>query len=101
MYNNPFNRSQIVPPPMSWEDMMNTAAADIKSNPRLIFTPKHKDWRDIMNYFSLKSVDNIFESLPYEIQNDIYTNDKEAFESLSNDIKKQFFSKDKKKKTLS
>jgi hypothetical protein len=89
MYNDPFNRCHIEQP-KSWDSMMDAAEADIKYNPRLIFTSKHKDWRDIMKLISPQSVSRLFESLPYEVQNDIYVNDREAFADLSEAAKKRF-----------
>ncbi len=89
MYNDPFNRCQIVQP-KTWDSIMDAAEADIKSNPRLIFTPKHKDWRDILKWVSSQGVSRLFESLPYEVQNDIYVNDNEVFAELSEDAKKRF-----------
>jgi hypothetical protein len=69
---------------------MDAAGEDIKSNPRLIFTQKHKDWRDIMEWLSPNSISRRFESLPYEVQYDIYVNDREAFEDLPDETKERF-----------
>ena len=89
MYNDPFNHCEIVQP-KSWDFIMDAAGEDIKSNPRLIFTQKHKDWRDIMEWLSPNSISRRFESLPYEVQYDIYVNDREAFEDLPDETKERF-----------
>ena len=89
MYNDPFKRCIIVPP-MIWEDIMDAAGEDIKYNPRLIFTPKHKNWRHITMWASPNVVTKIFESLPYEVQKDIYVKDKESFDDLPDEAKDRF-----------
>ncbi|MBR4326857.1 MAG: hypothetical protein IKP73_15165, partial [Bacteroidales bacterium] len=75
---------------MIWEDIMDAAGEDIKYNPRLIFTPKHKNWRHITMWASPNVVTKIFESLPYEVQKDIYVKDKESFDDLPDEAKERF-----------
>ena len=82
---------------MIWEDIMDAAGEDIKYNPRLIFTPKHKNWRHITMWASPNVVTKIFESLPYEVQKDIYENDREAFEALSKETQERFVERIKRK----
>ena len=89
MYNNPRNRCEIVQP-KSWDFIMESAGEDIRSNPRLIFTPKHKDWRDLMIWLSPKDVSSIFEKLPFEDQKDIFVNDRDAFKELPDETKERF-----------
>ena len=89
MYNNPRNRCEIVQP-KSWDFIMDSASEDIRSNPRLIFTPKHKDWRDLMIWLSPKDVSSIFEKLPFEDQKDIFVNDRDAFKELPDETKERF-----------
>ena len=92
MNNDPFNRGTIVPS-MDWDTMINMASEDIKSNPRLIFTPKHKEWRGITMLLSTNDVPSIFEKLPFDVQKDIYVNDKDAFDELPDETKERFKAK--------
>ena len=73
--------------------------ADIQADPRILFTPKYSQWRDYIRRTSPDYLDRLYASLPYEQQQDIYQNDREAWGALSNKAKGDFGGTQVRKKT--
>ena len=65
----------------------------IEDNPRVLFTPEYSKWRAYIRQNCPKTIDRLFESLPYEAQQDIFINDREAFGALSNEAKGRYGAK--------
>ena len=76
-----------------------TVLADIQADPRILFTPEYSQWRDYIRRISPDYLDRLYTSLPYEQQQDIYQNDREAWGALSNETKGNFGGTQVRKKT--
>ena len=80
-------------------DEQQMVLADIQADPRILFTPKYSQWRDYIRRTSPNYLDRLYTSLPYEQQEDIYQNDREAWGALSNEAKGNFGGAQVRKKT--
>lgn len=80
-------------------DEQQMVLADIQADPRILFTPKYSQWRDYIRRTSPDYLDRLYTSLPYEQQQDIYQNDREAWGALSNEAKGNFGGAQVRKKT--